>query len=381
MTAFALGLATALVALRCELIRDDPYTLGAVSRVLPSTRPAFLRALNQTRRLIGCPTDGDVEEPNAGFTGGQCPGPYIVTGTYTLGCGASAGETRNWTTSGPINGPISGVFAGGDNVWRVQGGTTTAPIFGTGGGLSLINAPRPGTACNQLPVPARAAQNVAITAASPQGFVDDCGSLDGPYPPPINITNDIDVTYIDDGTEVTVNVPVTFMPITVNFDGTLRVPINVNLGGFEFSGDLNLPDFNLTINKPALPPGSGEDLSGQGEDGPGETTPPAPPGEKIIGIVVTATQIDQRRVSSYSSPGIPPIFVPRLGSIKFVYSIGTATFFSSDIDIKDRRTFIPCPFSQGADAVIASPNLGVDLSFVPIKGFPLATTNDIQPAA
>lgn len=366
MAALPLAIATALVALRCQLISDDPYVLGSVSRVVPATRPAFLRALNATRRLIGCPPAGDPEEPDPPFTGGQCSGVLYrvsVAGPSTPP-GGSGASIRN--VVGPVGGMCFPAASGGNVRIGVVGADGCVT---TGGGQGLT-------------VPSVQGQWEIVNVERLDGNPDNCGSPPPIYPPPININTDIDITYeIDDGTEVTVNIPFTFAPITANFDGSLRIPVDFSLGGFEFSGNLNLPDFNLTINPPRVPPGSGEDLTGEGEDEPGETVPPAPPNEKIIGVVVNASQIDSRRVSSYSSPGITDIFVPRLGSIKFAYSIGIATFFSSDIDIKDRRTFIPCPFSQGADAVIASPNLGVNLTFTPIRGFPLATTNDVLPTA
>lgn len=363
MAALPLAIATALVALRCQLISDDPYVLGSVSRVLPATRPAFLRALNETRRLIGCPPESDPQEPAPPFEGGQCPDvQYTFRVSYV-----DANDTPNTAQNQFVLGPVGGLSfdppnqSGGVSVFVLGGGSPAQRTF-------LLSTTQQNIGTIQI-------TDVFPTFEQP----DNCGSLPGTYPPPTNFNTDIDITYeIDDGTEVTVTIPFIFAPIKVDFNGTLRIPVNFSLGGFEFSGDINLPDFDFTINPPKLGQGDGEDLTGEGEDEPGESIPEAPPDEKIIGVVVNATQIDSRRVSSYSSPGITPIFVPRLGSIKFAYSIGIATFFSSDIDIKDRRTFIPCPFSQGADAVIASPNIGVDLTFTPIRGFPLATTKDIQ---
>lgn len=369
MSAVALGVATALVALRCQLITDDPYVLGSVSRVLPATRPAFLRALNQTRRLVGCPVDGDVQEPSPPFLGGQCPVAYRFTWQQRQGSTASGFSWSNNIVTG-YTGPLRVVDeSSGDETCPGEGqGFARQRLIGSGVNQDRLLS----NGCSDAPPGWR-----LISLVRTDGQPDDCGDAPGVYPEPTDFTTNIDVTYDIDNTQTTVNIPFVFAPITANFDGSLRIPFSFDFGGFEFSGDINLPDFDVTIEPPGLPPGSGEDLSGEGEDQPGETVPPAPPNEKIIGVVVTATQIDSRRVSSYSSPGITPIFVPRLGSIKFAYSIGAATFFSSDIDIKDRRTFIPCPFIQGADAVIASPNLGVNLTFTPIRGYGAATTRDV----
>jgi len=209
----------------------------------------------------------------------------------------------------------------------------------------------------------------------------ECGDPDPVYPPPINFTTNIDVTYnIDDGTEVTVTIPFIFAPITANFNGTLRIPFTFDFGGFEFSGNINLPDFNLTINPPSIPPGSGDDLEPVGGDD-GDTIPPLPPEEKIIGVVVNSAIANPGRVSSVDFEAAPDIIIPRAASVKFAYSIGAATFWSSDIDVKTLRAFIPCPFSQGADAVVVTPYIGLTSTSVPIRGFPLATTGDLAATA
>ncbi len=377
MSAVALGVATALVALRCTLLADDPYVLGSVSRVLPATRPAFIRALNQTRRLVGCPPLGDsddIEPPPPPFTGGQCDClsyqvTFQVNGTQDFN-----GAPRVFTGQRRVRGPISGgqVSENGGNFLM----NARSP-FGS------IAAPTPG--CQAPGLYQLVAMGTPISDASLTSFSvtplnqapDDCGDPPPTYPPPINFVTNIDVTYEGDDGDITVNVPFVFAPIAVNFDGTLRIPLSFSLGGFEFSGNLSLPDFNLTINPPALPPGSGEDLTPVGDDDPGETIPPRPPEEKIIGVVVNSVVTQPGRVGSVNFVSGPDIVIPRAASVKFAYSIGAATFWSSDIDVKTLRAFIPCPFSQGADAAVITPYIGIESTSVEIKGFPLATTRDV----
>ncbi len=377
MSALALGIATALVALRCELIRDDPYTLGSISRVIPSTRPAFIDALNKTRRAIGCPVDDDVQEPPPPFPGGQCPFRYRVEyvgtgptgiqgGTTCVGQTSRAGFTEVW---GPIGGLQvvtqsctggpggSGSIKGFSSFGSAGGARRTTPTVTTIGGVSY--------------------SDFAISAVIPLDGPDDCGNLPPVYPPPIFVPRDIDITYEGDDGPINVNIPFVFAPITANFNGTLRIPVTFSLGGLEFTGDINLPDFNFTLNPPALPPGSGDDLEPVGPDEEGETVPPLPPGQKIIGVAVNSTIVQEGRVGSIDFTNAPDIIVPRAASVKFAYSIGVATFWSSDIDVKTLRAFIPCPFSQGADAVVVTPYIGVESRSVPIQGFALSTANDI----
>jgi len=254
MSAVSLAIAAALVALRCQLISDDPYTLGSISRVLPATRPAFIRALNQTRRLIGCPVEGDVVEPDPIANPGQCVGVEYGTSGRRI----NPDGTVNSFWSNPC-----GNFRRGPITPRtfVDGPTKRYGYdYSNNSGQRLFSE-------IWTSGPDDDASITFDSIVRCDGGPDDCDQQ-VVYPPPVNINTNIDITYnIDDGTEVTVNAPFTFSPITVNFDGTLRIPFTFNLGGLEFSGDLNLPDFNLTLNPPALPPGSGEDLSPVGRTG------------------------------------------------------------------------------------------------------------------
>ncbi len=363
MSALAFGIATALVALRCQLLTDDPYILGSVSRVLPSTRPAFLEALNKTRRLVGCPPEGDPEEPPGPFVGGQCPVLYNINWTWSAGSFNSGPQSSQRV--GPLSFSREGTGSldcgpGGDvyNVFILIDGTGASPIaLATGCGAQLNS----------------------LSVSRADGLPDNCGSLPGVYPPPTNIETDIDVTYnIEGDTEVTVTIPFIFAPIDINLDGTLQIPFTFDFGGFEFSGDINLPDFDVTINPPGLPPGDGEDIDPIPPDDPDDRVPPLPAQSKIVGAVVACTIDSPSIVGSIDFEGGPDTIIPRAASVKFAYSFGGATFWSPDIDVKTLRSFVPCPFSQGADAVVVSPSIGVTVTTVPITGFPLATTQDVR---
>ncbi len=373
MSAVALGVAAALVALRCQLITDDPYVLGSVSRVIPSTRPAFLRALNQTRRLIGCPEEGDPEEPPPLFAGGQCECTLYQVEFEVSGTSDQTGNPFTRQTTQKSRGPIGAPA-------RVSSSSFAYTHRGSLGITSSNTPPCGGPQSTTLAIGFPSADaSVTVFSVSIISGPDDCGSTPPVYPPPINFNTNIDITYEgDDGIDITVNTPFVFAPITANFDGTLRIPFTFDLGGFEFSGNINLPDFNVTVNPPVLPPGSGEDLTPVGGDEPGETVPPAPPDQKIIGVVVNCEIVQPGRVSSINFDNAPDIIAPRAASVKFAYSIGAATFWSSDIDVKTLRAFIPCPFSQGADAAIVTPYIGLESTSVPIRGFALATVNDVR---
>lgn len=363
MSAVALGIAAALVALRCQLISDDPYVLGSVSRVLPATRPAFIQTLNATRRLAGCPPEGDIEPPTPPFPGGQCAGQlYNVTASGLNALGTTITNTR-----GPLVGPIGGLVFDPPNEF---GGVFVRAQTGDGPSNTSFATTSPGNASTWQII------SISPVTAS-QG--DECGDPPPIYPPPTEVNIDVDVTIEGDDGDLVVTIPFIFSPITVNFDGTLRIPFTFDFGGFSFTGSFPL-DFNIpiTINPPSLPPGSGEDFDSVGDDEPGGTVPPLPPGEKIIGVVVNSEISQPGRVGSVNFENGPAIIVPRAASVKFAYSLGAATFWSSDIDVKTLRAFVPCPFSQGADAAVVTPYIGLESTSVPVRGFALATTNDVR---
>jgi hypothetical protein len=363
MTTVFQAIRAAQNAIACPILAANDYVLGSVGGFVPGLNQPALAAINALRRLYGCPEDDDVEAVPP-FSGGQCPVNYTVTVAGPPSPTGGPG-TATRTVLGPVGGMcfpfISAVPP------RVQIGVSGANGCNTGGGGQGIVAT------------SFSGDWGIVSAVRQDGQPDNCGDPPIDYPPPTNFTTNTDITYnVDNGDEVTITVPFVYAPITANFDGTLRIPFTFDLGGFEFSGDINLlPDLEVSINPPTVPRAP-EINPGDFDPIPGEEVDPLPPDEKIIGVVVNVIEADGRRVSSIFSPDIPAILAPRAGSVKFAYSFGGATFWSSDIDIKGTRTFIDCPFSQGADAVIASPQTGVELTFVPIKGSPLATVRDLR---
>lgn len=363
MVEFVQAVRDGVRGVQCALLSDNENFVNSVGRFAGPVRQRALDGINATRRLLGCDPDEDPTEPPPPFTGGQCEVVYQVdlTGNNSFGAPATA---RRF-----VPGPVGGVVFGPVNQFGFQ------PIGVSGGEGNVFTGSGTG-----ITSPAQTPTWQIVSVVRADGMPDDCGDPPPEFGPPAPRPIDIDITFQPDfGPEITVPITFNFNPVEIDFNGDFVFPFDFDFGGFNFNGDVTFnPDINVTINPPRSNPGDGEDLTGQPGDEPGETTPPAPPDEKIIGIVVTATAVGEARVSQIFNDGMPPTFAPRLGSVKFVYSIGGATFYSSDIDIKDRRTFIECPFSQGADAAIASPQPGVELTFTEIRGYPLATTADVQ---
>jgi len=218
-----------------------------------------------------------------------------------------------------------------------------------------------------------------VTVERIDGLPDDCGGPPPIFPPPVNIDIDVDVTYnIDDGTEVTVTIPFIYAPITTDINGFFRIPFTFEFGGIEFSGNIGFnPEFNVNLDPQTGPRGIDSPLTDL--PGPDVEVPVSPSTyrQRVVGVLVQSVLVGEQQLTTIFTENIPQILAPRCGSVKFGYAIAGRSFWSPDIDIKDRNCFIPCPFSQGADTVAASPAPGVALNYVPIFGAPLATVADL----
>jgi len=367
MATFLQGLNDAFRALDCAVLSGADYVFGSIDRLTGTVDPTASNVINALRRLRGCDPADDPEPPDPPFFGGQCPGvEYGVQGQRI---------NEDGTVASSFNNPC-GNFRFGPITPRtfVDGETRRLGYdYSTSAGARLF-----AEVWTSGPDSTSRVNITNITRCD--GQPDDCGNVPTPSPPPTNINTNIDVTYnIEGDTEVTVNIPVIIAPFYFSPSGTFNFPFSFNLGGLEFTGNFTLdPEFNLTINLPTPPEVGPDPVTDLPEGDPEDEVEIAPPGEKIIGVAVSATIVGEQQLTTIATVGMPPILAPRAGSIKFAYSFGVATFWSDDIDVKTGRNFIPCPYSQGADAVVVSPAPGVAVQWVPITGPPLATVADLK---
>lgn len=366
-------------AIACPVLAANDFVLGSVGSFIPGLNQPALAAINALRSLYGCDPADDVQPPLPDFNGGQCSARYTFnasgTGPTSGGGGQCGPGTQNINVTNSLWGPIGNVrrgtfFCSGDNG---EASNWVVSAFGT----SAQGQPNPTASDFVVLQNAYSATLSGFTRVD--GQPDNCGDPDPIYPPPTTFNFNTDITYNnEEGDEVTVTIPFVFAPIQVDFNGNFRLPFTFDFGGNTFTGNFSLdPEFNLTINPPGLPPGSDQGTEDLPPGDPGDEVEPLPITEKIIGVVVTSSIVGEQQFTTILTQGMPNILAPRAGSIKFAYSLGVSTFWSNDIDVKGDRIFIPCPFSQGADAVVVSPAPGVALQWVPISGPPLATKADL----
>jgi len=384
MVSFLDGVKRAVKALDCFLISGAGEILAGLA-ALPPGDPTFANNTTKAlRRLRGCDPDNDPVLPPSDTIGGQCSGvPYGVRSTFISSPGGNPSiSTPAFGQFGPgsrtLYGPISyqGLVLGGGGLCASDRAGYLATGFDVNGNPLSGLLPRGGTRCKFE----SALDEVKDVSFERLNAGDECG--DGPIilPPPGDTNIDIDITYnIEEGPDITVNIPFIFAPVEVDISGNFRIPFTFEFGDVDFSGNFTIaPEINVTVNPPQAPRGTDSpftDLPGPDDEIPVEQ---APPDERIVGVVVQSQLVGEQQLTTIFTEDIPQILAPRCGSVKFGYAIAGRSFWSPDINVKDLNCFIPCPFSQGADTVAASPAPGVVLNYSPVFGSPLATVADLM---
>lgn len=319
------------------------------------------------------------------FEGGQCDGvPYRVAISFALILGPMGSNVNVGRVGGVFDaiGPVTIAEAYEDNptsndlrvrsVWK-----------GGSGDVSVIK----GT--NEDPEnPQWGMQDIQVLITRTDGLPDLCG--DPPrMPPPLRPGDNVfptNITYNNENNiEVTVPVNLTFGFPRVNIKGEINMPVNVKVDldiPINFNGDVNFNTGNFTIR--VAPPGGNP--AGDDDDPPTTTPPgddpvppdvPIPPEEpptddplvrkrKIIkAVVVTVVETDTEASIIFQGDN-PDIYVPALGYVQFFIRVGTTGGWTSDIPIKNKRNFIPCPWVLGATDVRASPRNNGQLTLRPI---------------
>lgn len=322
-------------------------------------------ATGSLRRLL-CSDDPDNDPAYVPpFSGGQCPGvEYDVNFTGTVP--GNPPQTATQRLTGPLRynqdlppiPPVTGCVGG--EVYRrfSVGGTAGTPITWVG--------------CD--------ATFVVNSVVRVDSLPDDCGDPPPPPPgPPGNVTFNTNVTYnIDDSTEITVPTTFVFAPIFFDVDGTLRVPVNIDVGGLTFDGTLEVaPEFNLELFPTEINFGKGatdepEGFPGEGQPGD-EPVDPESTESTIIGVIVRSQVDSNAPITGIAAVNIPDIYAPRLGSVSFAIQTDTTVAWTPDIDVKNVNCYIPCPVPQGAVQVAVSPAIGVTAQFAAVRGQPLTS--------
>ena len=327
--------------------------------------------------------------PRPPFEGGQCEGVvYLVSYQYEE-MATFLSEPRTVVPPQspiPALGPIGGLV--GVNPRTISGfeGFASLQII-AGNGQFQINA----FASNSNVL------SWQITGITRQdGLPDECGSPPPEFPippepfPPLP-PEDRPVTDPDGGPDINFTFAPTLAPIFIDIDGSVNVPVNVNVSGPNIFAPVDIP---VNINLPTFAPsfnfgsGSGEpgppvspccepptvpgpEVDGE-EDEPIATDPP-PEGLRMYGVqVISEVNTETTQATGISTgPQIPDLWVPRIGSVYFELDVSETRgevrlLYSQDYDVKLTNQLVIGPTEGTIRRAFIRPSKGVRATAIPL---------------
>lgn len=319
--------------------------------------------------------------PEPDFTGGQCPTNYTVNTTFqrknviAFQCQVTPVEGASTPfVMGPILGLVTERSSNADVLYIVHGANGAMRTEVTS------NTDSPGC-------PGQFSNYRITSAVRTDGLPDNCGDPPPPTPTPEPGYNSplIVVNYTDNSSnDISLNTRFTFLQPIVKIDGSIRVPLRIDVGdiGVNIRGDIDVNTGDININfgnqnyNPSNEPNpdaydSPDDIPDVPPDVPTPVVPPSPdnPNDDTTTIlracIVTVSSVGDEQSIIYQNAN-PDIFVPNLGYVQFLIAVNNRLAWTSDIPVKNTRHFIPCPWQGGALAVRGTPRVGVAWTISPV---------------
>lgn len=367
MVTFRDAVASSLRGALCAVIAINDDGAKLFGRVLPPVAGAadYLNFFAPLRAQLCNDDPADTAPIPPPFTGGQCPGVIYnvnVTGTTT-------NPPQNQTFSANLTGPLS-------YSREVVGGEDCGPSGDEFVRFTIVGS----TPSSILTWQGCGATFVVNSTTRLDGLPDDCGDPGIVVPPPGPITRPVNITYdTSDDDIIDIDGDVTFSPAFSVGELNVRVPFTLDLGGFTWTGNLQVsPSFELTLS-PNINFGNGGATDDPVPPPTGDPGTPPPPDDDdqqlvIIGVVVRSTPTSELRQTEIATVGIPTIYAPRIASVSFAIESSFTVAWTPDTPVKNRDCYIPCPAVQGAVGVSVSPEPGWECSFVAVRGLPANAT-------
>lgn len=181
-------------------------------------------------------------------------------------------------------------------------------------------------------------------------------------------------------------------PIFVDIDGSLKIPVNVNISGPNIFApvnvpvNINLPDFEPTFNiggagggepgppvSPCCEPPTVPGPEVEGEEEEPVVTEPPPEGLRMYGVQVVCEVNSLLTRASKVSAGedVPGLWVPRIGSVYFELDVSNEEgsvrlLYSQDYDIKLTNQLIVGPTEGRIVRAFVRPGRGVRARALPL---------------
>lgn len=313
------------------------------------------------------------------FTGGQCFTTYDVSTTATLHVNVPPSDDTS-TRTDRFTGQINGISekpntSGGKDIiltyTRPDGVQQEFSLYGySGSGASFTNYGITGIVrvdglpdnCGDPPVLPVPKPDPGFNVRNPTIDWDDNSGGTTTISPTLTVGN----AYITVNAQVIVPVKIAF-----NTEVSLTANINISTGGVTFSPG---KESNKKRSDDGCDYNGDDDLTPDDElppsdDDPSDPKQPKDPEATIVGCVVTVTNNPSGKYTEIVQDGNPNIYAPALGYVNFLISLGVnkPSGWTQDIYVKNKRQFIPCPWSGGAIAVEGTPQPGVVWTITPVR--------------
>lgn len=368
MAGFLDSVKTAIKAAYCSEVSKSPEWFGNLRRIV--VPDGLANAADAFNRSV-CNSDDSAQDflPAPPFFGGQCQGQrYQITLSGLL-------NNLQPTTFNPI---LSGRIIGIDTS-RVNSGGFFTPVVVHNGGASEFGII---TTASEQVRDSYSISNVRCVNELNQVITcpQDCGNPPSEFPDPGPIpVNPPDITYDDDdGNPITVPIGIIFAPVVIRANGTVTIPISVDVGGVKFTGNFNLfpnAEINLfpdaVINRPGTPDNPDLTNPETGTDGDPGQDEPEPGIDPIVAVVVRSNKTGYTRPSEVFQDDLPTLFAPRLGNVSFFTTTGGIASWTPFQPIQATNQHIPCPDPYGAVDVQVWWDTGWTGSYSAIRGKPL----------
>lgn len=319
--------------------------------------------------------------PPPPFTGGQCAFNYTVNTSWTRKARVAGSCVTTSVESGTnflVMGPIKGLTTS-----RSGSNVSLQIVHGpSGASRTQVYTYADATAC-----PAEFV-TYSITSVTPSsGGADTCGNPPIVVPPPTPGYNNVSITInYSPSSGVSISLPVTFKfaPVRVNIRGEAYIPINVDIenAGIFVRGELNINTGDISFNFGNRNYGDNEgpqpddyrprdDIPDAPPDVPVDITDPLPTAPTtesatvLRAVIVTVSTVPST-ISTIVQDDNPDIYAPNLGYVQFGISTKRKVAWTSDIPVKNKRNFIPCPWEGGAQVVRGTPRPGVVWQLTPV---------------
>lgn len=220
-------------------------------------------------------------------------------------------------------------------------------------------------------------REISRTITRLDGQPDDCPPPGGgPVLPVVQPSVDVDITYEDNGVDITVPVTLVYLQPQINLTGELNFPIQINGPNFNFGANFNVNTDDILVG----PGGPGGDDPGccfpeeeegeQGEEPDGE--------RRLIRVeVIAVPPANGGTLTEILNSDGPNFYLPDLGHIIFEVKTGDRTSFLNPIKVQLAKTLVPVPANQYAVGYSFVPRVGVETTFRPIYAtIPLVEEQD-----